>query len=236
MVASLDSIQTSNTKEIAGTAENLRQELIFALPYTSDLATEQNNTQLQSQNSSEARALAASFDFSRAMQYVNLYALNANSDGFGTFSNDCTNFASQILYAGNVSQVDYYPNENSGWWHRKVTSSGPIIYPDHKYSVSWIQADTFARYMGMGLTTTNHTTFSGNLQAGDFIAYDKQRDGDWNHMGFVTAVSSTLGNYSGYSFYDYKVAQHTTNYHAWTSSSTNGWETLDNVTYGRVRR
>jgi hypothetical protein len=75
-------------------------------------------------------------------------------------------------------------NENLGWWHRNVTSTGPIIYPEHKYSISWISA----------------------------------------------------GTYNGSTYYDYKVAQHTNNYHAWTSSSTNGWETLTNVTYARVRR
>jgi hypothetical protein len=90
--------------------------------------------------------------------------------------------------------------------------------------------------MGVGYTTTNHSTFSGNLQAADFIAYDRDRDGDWNHIGFVTSVDSSAGTYNGSTYYDYKVAQHTNNYHAWTSSSTNGWETLTNVTYARVRR
>lgn len=218
-------------------AEEVQQELAFSLPYTSNLANEQNELQLQKESATANIAAAAvSFDFSRAMQYVNLYATSPNSDSFGTFSNDCTNFASQILYAGNVSQVDFYPNENLGWWHRKVTASGPIIYPDHKYSLSWINADTFARYMGVGYTTTNHSSFSGNLQAGDFIAYDRDRDGDWNHIGFVTSVNSSQGTYNGLTYYDYRVAQHTTNYHAWTSSSTNGWETLANVTYARVRR
>ncbi|MCM3702882.1 amidase domain-containing protein [Paenibacillus macerans] len=234
MISELDDkeISNKNNEDNIANETSLLQDIIFALPYTNELAFEQNEIQLQQ----TAPAITASFDLSRAMQYVNLYALEPNSSGFGQFSNDCTNFASQILYAGNVRQEDYYPDEARGWWHRIVTSSGPIIYPEHKYSISWIQADTFARYMGVGFTTSDHYSFSSKLQAGDFIAYDKYRDGDWNHIGFVTAVDSKSGTYNGYTYYDYKVAQHTTNYHAWTSSSTNGWETLSNVTYGRVRR
>lgn len=88
--------------------------------------------------------------------------------------------------------------------------------------------------MGVGYTTTSHSSFSKNIAKGDFIAADFENDGDWNHMGFVTDKKSSQSN----GYYDYKVAQHTSNYHAWASSSTNGWDTIagDGGKYGRVRR
>ena len=70
---------------------------------------------------------------------------------------------------------------------------------ENKHSISWIRANTFAKY-----------------------------------MGFVTDRKTTQLN----GYYDYRVAQHTSNYHEWTSSSKNGWENVgkDGGTYGRVRR
>lgn len=57
-------------------------------------------------------------------------------------------------------------------------------------------------------------------------------------MAFVTDKKTTQSTYNGKKYYDYKVAQHTSNYHAWTSSSTNGWENLEDngYTYGIIRR
>lgn len=98
------------------------------------------------------------------------------------------------------------------------------------FSIAVIQTS----YMGVGYTTTSNASFSSNIQNGDFIVADYENDGDWNHMGFVTDKKSSKTN----GYYDYKVAQHTSNYHAWTSSDTNGWENIgtDGGKYGRVRR
>ena len=54
-------------------------------------------------------------------------------------------------------------------------------------------------------------------------------------MGFVTAK----GRYSiGLGYTDYKVAQHTHNYHRWVSDTNNNWENVgaDGGTYARIRR
>jgi hypothetical protein len=88
--------------------------------------------------------------------------------------------------------------------------------------------------MGVVLTRQNHRDFSAHVYKGNFIAADWTNDGDWEHMGFVTADDNYIGSYG---YYDYKIAQHTSNYHAWTSSSTNNWEYVgvDGGKYGRIR-
>ena len=87
------------------------------------------------------------------------------------------------------------------------------------------------------------------LREGDFISYDKYNDGAWDHMGYVTDTSGVLkthtweyngedGNYSGLvNYYNFRVAQHTTNYHAWASGDTNNWEKLveNGARFGRIR-
>lgn len=169
-------------------------------------------------------------NITNAVNYAIAYAINENSAGYGYFSKaDCTNFASQILFKGGVAQ-NVYTSTSSGWWHKKVNST-------HTHSVSWIQARTFARYMGIKYTTTNHKTFSQNIKKGDIIGYDRAADGDADHLGFITTRDEYLGTWSGKQYYDYKVAQHTPNYHAWASSSINGWDNLSAGTnYLRIRR
>lgn len=138
--------------------------------------------------------------------------------------------AEQPQSTDDVNQIDEMKELESV----SFESSTILFITTHKHSISWIRADTFAKYMGVGYTTTSHSTFTNNIQKGDFIGADFGNDGDWNHMGFVTDKETTMSN----GYYDYKVAQHTSNYHEWTSSSNNGWDTIesDGGKYGRVRR
>lgn len=178
---------------------------------------------------------ALNFTISKGVEYASTYATSPNKWNYGYFSiqGDCTNFASQILENGGVTQ-DRYASENSGWWHKYTENH--LGGRNHSYSVSWINANTFVRYMGVGYTTSNHTDFSRNIAIGDFIAFDADGDGSWQHVGFVTArrtIDSSLG------YVDYRVAQHSSNYHEWTSSDKNHWENaLDSSKglYARVRR
>lgn len=53
----------------------------------------------------------------------------------------------------------------------------------------------------------------------------------------MTQADDYTENYGGKIYFDYKVAQHTSDSHVWTSSSTNGWENLENKghTYRLIR-
>lgn len=142
-------------------------EIGMLLPYYAPLAIEASSY-MQEQLGALRNTLP---DLNAAVRYAEKYAWTPNKNEYGvatSFSNgevDCTNFASQILHASGVSQV-VYNNKNSGWWHRKNWFGG------HDYSISWINADVFARYMGVGYTTTNHQSFAQNIIVGDFIAFD----------------------------------------------------------------
>jgi len=166
-----------------------------------------------------------------AVSYASDHATSPNTPDYYYFSHgDCTNFVSQILEASGVSQ-DVYDSVYSGWWHKY----NPNAWVNkHTHSRSWTMADTFARYMGVILTRTNHRNFSANVFRGSIIGADWRDDGDWEHMAFVTAADNYVGSYG---YYDYKVAQHTNNYHLWTSNSGNNWEHVgsDGGRYGRIR-
>lgn len=208
-------------------AQNI--DILELLPYDSYVTLSQQSGSLNNKQSlTSSKALG--FNINNGVAYATKYAVSPNTSDYDKLSADCTNFTSQILENGGVAQV-VYNDEAKGWWHKK---SKVLFITSHKHSISWIRADTFAKYMGVGYSTTNHSLFTSNIAKGNFIAADYENDGDWNHMGFVTDKKST--NTNGY--YDYRVAQHTSNYNAWASSSTNGWDTIgsEGGKYGRVRR
>ena len=114
---------------------------------------------------------------------------------------------SQIARAGGISN-------RSNWYYNSTQS----------YSTSWVRADTFVKTWKVAYSTTSFKTFSNKVSKGKFIAYDSEADGKWNHVAFVTAIGSQKSNYR-----DFKIAQHTKNYHAWVSSDTNGWENVSGL-------
>ena len=130
-----------------------------------------------------------------------------------------------------VNQI-VYNGTNSGWWHK--FSNGK-----HTHSLSWTVANTFARYMGIGYSTRWNYDFSANIRAGDFIAADFNNDGSYDHIGFIVQRDNYHKYYDNIEdYYDYRVAQHTTNYLLWASNTNNNWEKIDDNggSYARIRR
>jgi hypothetical protein len=211
--------------------QSISQEKLYEagllLPSYTTLA-ERSNRQVETQN----HLMVSLPNVDAAISYAKKYAVNANKSGYGEARGgiknsvmDCTNFASQILEASGVKQV-IYNVDTKGWWHKKNGDK-------HTYSASWINSNTFARYMGVRYTATNHKYFSRNIKKGDFITYDKTYDGSWDHIGFVTDRKDIEICYEKGEFYNYKVAQHTENYHKWADESN--WP-IKGKKYGRVRR
>ncbi len=142
--------------------------------------------------------------------YALLYAKERNSK-YKSFDKDCTNFASQILIGGG-KEMEY-----NGWYY-DWKSIRALDYCTQTWSV----ADKFCKYWGITYKYNSHSAFSKGLDWGDFITYDTAKDGDWDHLGFVTDCKDSVNKKLGYK--DYKVAQHTRDYLDWTSSDNNKWE------------
>lgn len=171
-------------------------------------STEKTNEEVQFKSCSIAKLL--SYNTSNAIWYAKYYAYTSNPN-YRNFASDCTNFASQILnYAGKPMDLT--------WYTTSLTTSS-----------AWDNANSFINYWRSGsrgyvVTFAAHKGFSAYLTPGCFITYDASNDGDWDHVGFVTDTASSYSSSLGYT--DYQVAQHTTNYLAWASSPTNGWDTI----------
>ena len=168
-----------------------------------------------------------------AISYATRYATSPNRPTYYFFDDgDCTNFVSQILENAGVLQ-EVYTSTLSGWWHKRTTILPGILY-NHTHSQSWTLADVFCRYMGICFQNTSALGFSSNIHAGSIVGADFAGDGEWDHTGFITATQNTVGEFG---YFDFKVAQHTSNYNAWASSDTNNWDNIgnDGGWYCRVR-
>ena len=140
--------------------------------------------------------------------------------------NDCTNFASQIKKAGGVAEYRHWVSNGSNSW---VDTSKSWYYTGKSkgsYTAIWVNANKFANFFGVKYKTKSFYTFSTKVKKGSFITEDKKGDGNWDHMGFVVKKGSTLTKTSGVKYYDFRVAQHSSDYDNWVSSVENGWETL----------
>lgn len=165
-----------------------------------------------------------------AIDYANRFAYSPNEGPFYYFHNgDCANFVSQIMLASGRDTTQ-------SWWHR-ITKDWTENYT-HKHAPAWSLVNTFVYYFGVSNSTLSHREFSTILSSGSIITFDSSDDGDLDHVAFVTQSDNYISDYNGYSYFDYKVAQHTRNYHAWTSSSENNWEKIEDNggRYGLVRR
>lgn len=194
--------------------QNEKNAIGKMLPYYTPAAQRTNRVQMAINNGDNILNVSVA-NVSKAVSYAKKYAVNSNKNAYGEAGwfgkADCTNFASQILEASGIGQVSG-KNERYGWWHKKTNNK-------HKYSISWINSDTFARYMGVGWKGRKHQSFVSNIGKGDLIALDNSSDGSWDHIGFVSDKSNiSVCSEKGGTFKNYQIAQHSDNYIGWANS------------------
>lgn len=119
--------------------------------------------------------------FNLMLNYSNLHALVPNP-GFRYFTaGDCTNFASQILWKGGMSERHKKNSSSFSWYYSGWNDS----------SVSWRLAHSFVQYWTAdgisvsGFTTAQASSVQSNAKAGDFLAYKTKKTNQIDHIAFV---------------------------------------------------
>jgi Putative amidase domain len=119
------------------------------------------------------------FNGSACASYASTYALNYNSSYRSWSGADCTNFASQSLYAGGwVHKTGWYLSR-SYWWYNSVNQTR-----------TWINADyifDFTSNSSRGYTVAS----TSDLQLGDMVSADWDKDGIIDHSMIVTYKSGS---------------------------------------------
>lgn len=116
-------------------------------------------------NNNSPKRNYSNFDITEACNYAETFALksNPNYKSFENIGGDCTNFVSQILYAGGVKQTKTWS----------------------PYTNSWVRVEDFYLY----LTTNNLATKLSNensLSKGCIIQFYTPQIGRFFHNGFIT--------------------------------------------------
>ena len=109
----------------------------------------------------------------RAVQYAETW-WNSFNPNYPQFTDDCTNFISQCLYAGGIPMWGK-PNRSKGWW----------IEGKSTWSYSWTVAHAFM-LMLKAASWTKEVKDPSQLMLGDIICYDFEGDGRFNHNTIVT--------------------------------------------------
>jgi hypothetical protein len=125
----------------------------------------------------EPREERINYQYNRrnAVQYAERW-WNSYNPAYVKFENDCTNFISQCLHAGEAPMRGY-PNRGTGWWLRSKN-----------YSYSWAVAHSLRTYLPnskLGLRA-REVSSPDELLLGDVICYDFEGDGRFNHNTIVT--------------------------------------------------
>lgn len=115
------------------------------------------------------------YDRLRAVQYAETW-WNEFNPSFEMFENDCTNFISQCLLAGEAPMRGA-PNRSAGWWYNR-----------NNWSYSWAVAHAFFLYLSNSKTGLKAIEVDSpeKLLLGDVICYDFEGDGRFNHTTIVT--------------------------------------------------
>lgn len=117
-----------------------------------------------------------------AVQYAERY-WNGYNPAFLHFSDDCTNFISQCLWAGGMPMV-FSKSPAKGWWYRRQGRR-------HTWSHSWAVAQSLYNLLRHGGPSGKVTQVARaeDLSPGDVICYDFEGDGRFNHNVIVTGIN-----------------------------------------------
>ena len=129
-----------------------------------------------------------SYDRVAAVDYARTWAFSRNPQyySFNRLGGDCTNFASQCLFAG-VGVMNYTPD--IGWYYRSINDR----------AAAWTGVEFFYRFLvgntqspiGNGAGPFAEETEMSALQIGDFVQLGRET-GDFYHTPIVVGFSSGI--------------------------------------------
>lgn len=121
------------------------------------------------------------YDRAKAVTYAKRWALSRNPAyyDFEDIGGDCTNFASQCLYAG-AGVMNYTPV--MGWYYRSSRDR----------TASWSGVEYLYNFLvnNQSVGPYAHTVPQSEAQAGDIVQLG--RGGDFYHSPFITATTPTI--------------------------------------------
>lgn len=142
---------------------------------------------------------SATYDRYKAKQYMDAHTFSYNSAYKDWSGTDCTNFASQILFAGGWTEIGkYYYWSDDAWYYDG--SGSPWV------SSTWINVGSLYNFMSRHsdratLVSLASYPWSTKLDVGDIVQIDYHDtygnnvpDGKWDHTFIVYRVVLGVGD------------------------------------------
>ncbi len=126
------------------------------------------------------------YNRNNAVNYANQRALSRNPN-YISYSNDCTNFTSQVLAAGWINYIQVNTNwylDSKNWWYSYQNWNSPTR--------SWTQAHSFFQHAQYHTSTYTSSSSLSNLNIWDIIQMDWTGDWTIDHSAIITTkISNT---------------------------------------------
>jgi hypothetical protein len=125
------------------------------------------------------------YDRNQVQTYANTWWNSFNPHYLFFEKDDCTNFVSQCLFAGNAP-MNYTGKRETGWWYQGKIGKQEL------WSFCWAVADSLCRLLA-GDSKSWHATrvdMPQKLAIGDVISYDWDGNGHYQHSAIVTEINT----------------------------------------------
>jgi cell wall-associated NlpC family hydrolase len=152
-------------------------------------------------------AYASIYNRGNAIGYANTYYNNYNPQ-YTSFSEDCTNFTSQCMYAGGLPMVNCYNNVPAAWWYNfsNTTWSNTWSVAANQETFLVLNSSPHWGYVASSyLAPTN--AYPSGVSPGDLFYYSWYNNGVINHAGIYVANGTDPHSGDSGALQD----QHTTN-------------------------
>lgn len=123
------------------------------------------------------------YDRIKAAEYAHKWALgrNPNYFDFEKYGGDCTNFASQVIYAGS-GEMNYTPNQ--GWYYTDSYNRSP----------AWTDVDYLFNFLttNKGRGPVGEQVDIKDLKVGDIVQLSFKGAPDYNHSPVVVWIGNPV--------------------------------------------
>jgi hypothetical protein len=125
------------------------------------------------------------YDRNKVRAYADTWWNSFNPNYLFFEHDDCTNFVSQCLFAGNAP-MNYTGKRELGWWYQGKSGNREL------WSFSWAVADSLSRFLTGGAKSWHAEKVDSpqNLAIGDVISYDWDGNGHYQHSAIVTEMDA----------------------------------------------
>ncbi|MBT2615079.1 MULTISPECIES: amidase domain-containing protein [unclassified Bacillus (in: firmicutes)] len=198
--SSTDDLENTSTEinlEFINTLERLRSKTIGEVEKS--ISAEEADSTIET-----GATILSAYSVSKAKDYAKKWYNSRNNFSYQSEGNDCTNFVSQIIYAGGKSKKK--PSTIPGgiygttkYWYSYKYDGAKVPY--FKRSSSWVNVSDFYAFWSKTQSTkssTSKSTLISYADVGDVIQFKKKNKTRYSHSMFVYEKSNNTLYLSGH--------------------------------------